>query len=66
MSRSGNAYIAATQGTQFTLYAVMRSMGLHITPDQAEFQAYLEANYPPVVESTREPNMSEDDPKEDR
>lgn len=49
MSRSGNAYIARTQGTQFTLYATCRAMGIPLTKEQEEFQSYLEKIYPPIV-----------------
>ena len=47
MSRSGNLFIAQTEGTQFTMYAVMRKMGLPLTEEQEKFQAYLESKYPP-------------------
>ena len=50
MSRSGNAYIAATQGTSFTMYAMMRMMGIPLSKEQAEFQAYLERTYPTIVD----------------
>ena len=50
MSKSGQLYIAATEGTQFTMYAVMRAMGLPLSKEQEEFQDYLERTYPPVVE----------------
>jgi len=49
MSRSGNEFIARTEGTQFTLYAVCRALGIPLTKEQEEFQAYLESRYPPVV-----------------
>ena len=49
MSRSGNEFVASTEGTQFTMYAVMRAMGLPLTKQQEEFQAYLERKYPPIV-----------------
>jgi len=45
MSKSGNAFIAATQGSQFTLYAAMKALGIPLTKEQAEFQAYLERKY---------------------
>ena len=54
MSKSGNAYIAATQGHQFTLYAACRAMGIPLTKEQEEFQAYLERTYPAVVEKKEE------------
>lgn len=47
MSKSGQLFIAQTQGTRFTLYAVMRALGIPLSKEQAEFQAYLEAHYPP-------------------
>lgn len=49
MSRSSQTFIAATEGTQFTLYAVMRALGLPLTEEQEKFQAWLESIYPPVV-----------------
>jgi len=65
MSRSGNEFIAATQGTQFTLYAVCRAMGITLTKEQEAFQEHLERKYPPVVEGgTVEP--PEPMPREDR
>lgn len=54
MSKSGQAYIAATQGTQFTLYAVCRAMGIPLSKEQEEFQAELERRYPPVVDKKEE------------
>jgi len=45
MSRSGNEYIAATQGPEFTLYAAMKRMGIPLTEGQAEYQAELEEKY---------------------
>jgi len=50
MSRSGQAFVAATEGHQFTMYAVMRAMGLPLTEEQEKFQAYLERTYPAVVD----------------
>ena len=58
MSKSGQAFVAATQGHQFTMYAVMRMMGLPLTEEQEKFQAYLERTYPAVVEQKEE----EDEP----
>ena len=49
MGRSGQAFIAATQGPQFTMYAVMRAMGLPLTEEQEKFQTYLEETYPANV-----------------
>lgn len=49
MGKSGQAYVAATEGTQFTMYSMMRMMGIPLSKEQEEFQAYLEAHYPPVV-----------------
>lgn len=49
MSRSGQAYVAATEGHQFTMYAVMRKMGIPLSKEQEECQAYLERTYPAVV-----------------
>jgi len=50
MSRSGQAYIAATRGTQFTLYAVCRALGIPLSKEQEDLQEFLESVYPPVVE----------------
>lgn len=47
---SGQAHIAATYGTSFTLYAACRASGIALTPEQERFQAELEAKYPPIVE----------------
>lgn len=49
MSKSGQAYVAATQGHRFTLYAVCKAMGIPLTKEQERFQAYLERTYPAVV-----------------
>ena len=45
MSRSGNWYIAATQGPEHTLYAAMRAMGIPLTESQEKLQRYLEEKY---------------------
>ena len=58
MSKSGQAFIAATNGHQFTLYAIMRKMGIPLTKGQEECQAYLERTYPAVVEK-EEKNSNE-------
>ena len=50
MSKSGQAFVAATEGHQFTMYAVMRALGLPLTEEQERFQAYLERVYPAVVD----------------
>ena len=49
MSKSGQAFVAATEGTQFTLYAVMKAMDIPLSKEQEEYQAYLESKYPPIV-----------------
>ena len=49
MSKSGQAFVAATEGTQSTLYAACKAMGIPLTKEQEGFQAYLESKYPPVV-----------------
>jgi len=49
MSKSGQTFIAATEGTSFTLYAACRAMGIPLSEEQEKFQAYLESKYPPVV-----------------
>ena len=58
MSKSGNAFIAATEGHQFTMYAVMKAMGLPLTEEQEKFQAYLERTYPAVVIKEKEDEQS--------
>lgn len=45
MSRSGNEFIAQTQGAQFTLYAVMRMLDIPLSEEQEKFQRYLEKKY---------------------
>lgn len=49
MGRSSNAFIAATQGASFTLYAAMRALGIPLSREQEEFQTYLERTYPTAV-----------------
>lgn len=49
MSKSGQAFVAATEGHQFTMYAVMKAMGIPLTKEQEDCQAYLERTYPAVV-----------------
>lgn len=49
MSRSGQAFVAATEGTEFTMYAVMKKLGIPLTKGQEECQAYLERTYPRIV-----------------
>jgi len=49
MSKSGQEFVARTQGTQFTLYTVCKVLGIPLSKEQEEFQAYLESKYPPVV-----------------
>jgi len=58
MSRSGQAFVVATEGSQFTLYAVMRAMNLPLTEEQEKFQDYLERTYPAVVDK-EEPNENQ-------
>ena len=50
MSKSGQAFVAATEGHQFTMYAVMRAMGIPLTEEQEKFQSHLERTYPAIVE----------------
>ena len=49
MSQSGNEFIAKTQGTWYTMYSMMRALGVPLTEQQKKFQAYLEDKYPPIV-----------------
>lgn len=58
MSKSGQAFVAATEGHRFTMYAVMRAMGIPLSEEQEEFQAYLERTYPAVVEKEDEDDNS--------
>ena len=48
MSKFGQEYVARTDGAQFTMYAVMRAMGIPLTEEQEKFQRYLELKYPPA------------------
>lgn len=50
MSKSGQAFVARTEGTQFTLYSVCRALGIPLSKEQEEFQKELERRYPPIVE----------------
>jgi len=50
MSKSGQAFVAATEGHSFTLYAACRALGIPLSKEQEEFQAYLERTYPAVVD----------------
>lgn len=49
MSRSGNAFIAETKGTNHTLYAMCKRLGIPLSKSQEEFQRELERRYPPEV-----------------
>jgi len=50
MSKSGQAFVASTMGSQRTMYAMMRAMGIPLTPEQEKFQAHLEKVYPPIID----------------
>ena len=50
MSKSGQAFVAATYGHSCTMYAMMRHLGIPLSPEQEKFQAYLESKYPAVIE----------------
>ena len=54
MSRSGQAFVAATEGHQFTMYSMMKKLGIPLSKEQEECQAYLERTYPAVVEKKEE------------
>ena len=56
MSKSGQAFVAATEGHQFTLYATMRAMGIPLSEEQEKFQAYLERTYPAIVKKGEKDN----------
>jgi hypothetical protein len=49
MSKSGQWFVAATQGTEFTMYSVMRKLGIPLSPEQERTQALLESKYPRVI-----------------
>jgi len=55
MSKSGQAHAAMMHGSQSTLYAVMRSLGIPLSKEQEEFQARLERMHPPVIDDTPDP-----------
>ena len=61
MSKTGKEFIAQTEGTEFTMYAVMRRLGITLSKEQAEFQAYLESKYPKFVTETQVPSINEDE-----
>ena len=46
MSKSGQAFVAATEGSQSTLYAACKALGIPLSEEQEEFQSYLERTYP--------------------
>ena len=50
MSRSGQEFVAATEGASRTMYAMMIMMGIPLTEEQVKFQAYLESKYPAIKE----------------
>lgn len=54
MSKSEQQFVAETEGTAFTMYAIMRSLGLPLSEYQERFQAELERMYPPVVSKETE------------
>ena len=49
MSKSGQEFIAATEGTAFTLYSVMKALGIPLTLEQEKFQAELERRHPRII-----------------
>ncbi len=64
MSKSGQAFVAKTEGHAFTMYAMMKGhaftmfammkmMGIPLTEEQAKFQAYLEKTYPAVADKPK-------------
>ena len=54
MSKSGQAFVAATDGSSFTLYAAMKALGIPLSEEQEKFQTYLEQTYPAVVDKEEE------------
>ena len=54
MSQSGAWFIAAKEGTSFTMYAVMERLGIPLSPRQEACQRELERRYPPVIEHEEE------------
>ena len=65
MSRSGQAFVAATQGHQFTMYSMMRMMGIPLTKEQQACQEYLERTYPAVVDEPPFEDHTIDDAADD-
>lgn len=57
MSKSGQAFVAATQGSSRTMYAVIRMMGLPLSEEQEKLQRYLEMKYPPVIEGGEDDSL---------
>jgi hypothetical protein len=49
MGKSSNTFIAATEGASFTMYSMMKALGIPLSKEQEEFQTYLERTYPAVV-----------------
>ena len=49
MSKSGQEFVAKTQGTYYTQYALMKRLGIPLSKEQEDFQKELERRYPPVV-----------------
>jgi len=50
VSKSGQTFVAATEGSSFTLYAIVGALGIPLTEEQEKFQIYLEGTYPRVID----------------
>ncbi len=57
MGRTKQEWIAMTMGSRSTLYAVMKALGLPLSPEQEKFQDYLEKKYPAIAKKEEEPNV---------
>ena len=61
MGKSGQAFVASTQGHSFTMYAVMRMMGIPLSEEQEKFQTYLEQTYPAIIDHKDKPEEKSND-----
>lgn len=57
MSYSGQMFVASTEGSQMTLYAAMRRMGIPLSPEQERCQNMLEKMYPAYIQIERNPDL---------
>lgn len=54
MSASGQWFVASTEGSSFTLYAMMKKFGIPLSERQERIQKQLEKLYPAVIYSHKE------------